>query len=103
MISDRTAPQWLPEIGDAYSAKYPEAMMPEAWLEENANGWREYVQGIKERYSPQQVVERLELVDQIRSMRSYRAKHLVAFHGAIIRLGSHGARRTSHSARRRQP
>ena len=27
VISDRTAPQWLPEISDAYTAKYAEAMM----------------------------------------------------------------------------
>ncbi len=26
-ISERTAPQWLPEIGDAYTAKYAEAMV----------------------------------------------------------------------------
>ena len=27
VISDRTAPQWLPEISDAYTAKYAEAMV----------------------------------------------------------------------------
>ena len=27
VISDRTAPQWLPEIGEAYRAKYAEAMV----------------------------------------------------------------------------
>ena len=55
---------YLNAIAHVIITKYPEAVMPEAWLEENANGWREYVQGIKERYSPQQVVERLKLVDR---------------------------------------
>jgi hypothetical protein len=27
VISDRTAPAWLPEIGEAYTAKYAEAML----------------------------------------------------------------------------
>ena len=55
---------YLNAIAHVIITKYPDAVMPEAWLEENANGWREYVKGIKERYSPQQVVERLKLVDR---------------------------------------
>ena len=27
VLSDRTAPQWLPETGEAYTAKYAEAMV----------------------------------------------------------------------------
>jgi anaerobic selenocysteine-containing dehydrogenase len=55
---------YLNAIAYLIITKYPEAMMSEEWLNENANGWREYVQGIKERYSPQQVVERLALLDR---------------------------------------
>ncbi len=44
--------------------KYPQAIMPESWLDENVNGWREYVEGVKARYSPQQVVKRLVRLDQ---------------------------------------
>ncbi len=44
--------------------KYPQACMPEKWLEDNTNGWRDYVQGVKEHYSPAQVVQRLKLLDR---------------------------------------
>ncbi len=45
-------------IAHVLLTRYPQALMPEKWLDENVNGWREYVTGVKERYSPQQVVER---------------------------------------------
>ncbi|MHC4441927.1 MAG: molybdopterin oxidoreductase family protein [Planctomycetota bacterium] len=44
--------------------KHPQACMPETWLEKNATGWKEYVEGIKVSYSPKQVVERLKLLDR---------------------------------------
>ncbi|MFQ5665962.1 MAG: molybdopterin oxidoreductase family protein [Candidatus Binatia bacterium] len=44
--------------------KYPDAVMPQDWLNANTSGWREYIKGVKERYAPQQVVERLKLVDR---------------------------------------
>jgi anaerobic selenocysteine-containing dehydrogenase len=44
--------------------KYPEAVMPDEWLDEYTTGWREYVKGVKERYSPKQVVENLKLLDR---------------------------------------
>jgi anaerobic selenocysteine-containing dehydrogenase len=44
--------------------KFPQACMPEEWLEKNVNGWREYVEGVKARYSPQQVVEHMKIFDQ---------------------------------------
>ncbi|MDA1086560.1 MAG: molybdopterin-dependent oxidoreductase [Verrucomicrobia bacterium] len=44
--------------------KYPDAVMPETWLDENSTGWREYVEGVKARYSPQQVIERNKLLDR---------------------------------------
>jgi len=44
--------------------KYPEAVMPEAWLEKNTNGWKAYVEGVKKDYSPKAVVERVRLLDR---------------------------------------
>ncbi len=55
---------YLNAIAHVIITKHPEAVMPADWLDENANGWKEYIQGIKERYSPQQVIERLKLVDR---------------------------------------
>ncbi len=43
--------------------KYPQAIMPEKWLDDNCVGWREYVKGVKERYSPAQVVERQQIFE----------------------------------------
>ncbi len=44
--------------------QYPDAIMPEEWLDKNTTGWREYVEGIKARYSPAQVIERNKLLDR---------------------------------------
>ncbi len=43
---------------------HPNACMPEKWLDENTVGWKEYVEGVKARYSPEQVIERLKLLDR---------------------------------------
>jgi anaerobic selenocysteine-containing dehydrogenase len=51
-------------IAHVLLTKYPEACMPEEWLDQNVNGWKEYVQGVKERYAPADVVERLKLLDR---------------------------------------
>ncbi len=55
---------YLNAIAHVILAKYPEAVMPEEWLDANTAGWREYVQAVKERYSPAQVVERLARIDR---------------------------------------
>jgi anaerobic selenocysteine-containing dehydrogenase len=44
--------------------KYPDACMPEAWLDKNTVGWRDYVAGVKARYEPQQVIDRLQILDR---------------------------------------
>jgi anaerobic selenocysteine-containing dehydrogenase len=44
--------------------RYPQAIMPETWLQKNTNGYRAYIEGVKARYSPQQVVERLQRLDR---------------------------------------
>ncbi len=54
----------LNAIAHVIVTKHPEAMMPEEWLDENTTGWREYIQMVKERYSPQQVVDRNRLLDR---------------------------------------
>ena len=55
---------YLNAIAYVILTQHPEAVMPESWLDANTSNWRAYVQGVKERYSPQQVVERLKLVDR---------------------------------------
>ncbi|MDP6778692.1 MAG: molybdopterin-dependent oxidoreductase [Candidatus Latescibacteria bacterium] len=55
---------YLNAIAHVILTRYPKAVMPEAWLDKNTNGWRDYVAGVKERYSPKQVVERLKLLDR---------------------------------------
>jgi len=51
-------------IAHVLLTKYPQACMDEKWLAANTNGWREYVEGVKARYSPEQVVERLKMLDR---------------------------------------
>jgi anaerobic selenocysteine-containing dehydrogenase len=53
-------------IAHVLLTKYPQACMPEKWLDENTNGWREYTQGVKERYSPDQVVKSMRILDNNR-------------------------------------
>ena len=55
---------YLNAIAHVILAKHPEAVMPEEWLERHTTGWREYVDAVRERYSPQQVVDRLRYVDE---------------------------------------
>jgi len=44
--------------------KHRDACQDEAWLDANTNGWRDYIKGVLERYSPQQVVENVKLLDR---------------------------------------
>lgn len=55
---------YLNAIAHVILTKYPKAVMPESWLKKNATGYREYIEGVKARYSPQQVVDRLKLLDK---------------------------------------
>jgi anaerobic selenocysteine-containing dehydrogenase len=55
---------YLNAIAHVIVTRYPEAMMPESWLDENTTGWREYVAGVTERYAPQQVIARNALLDR---------------------------------------
>lgn len=55
---------YLNAIAHVILTKHPEAVMPEEWLDKNCTGWKEYVEGIKARYSPKQVVENLKLIDR---------------------------------------
>jgi anaerobic selenocysteine-containing dehydrogenase len=57
---------YLNAIAHVILTKYPEACMDEAWLDKNTTGWREYVEGVKARYSPVQVIERNKLLDRHR-------------------------------------
>jgi anaerobic selenocysteine-containing dehydrogenase len=51
-------------IAHVLLTKYPRACMPEEWLEQNVNNWKQYGEGVRTRYSPEQVVERLNLLDR---------------------------------------
>ena len=44
--------------------KHREACMSEEWLEKHTNGWKDYVDGVKAKYAPKDVVERLKLLDR---------------------------------------
>ncbi len=55
---------YLNAIAYVILTEHPEAVMPEKWLDENTGGWREYVEGVKARYSPQQVVDRVRPIDR---------------------------------------
>ncbi len=55
---------YLNAIAHVLLNKYPQACMPEEWLEQNAHGWRDYVEGVKARYAPAQVIERLKILDK---------------------------------------
>jgi anaerobic selenocysteine-containing dehydrogenase len=57
---------YLNAIAYVILTKHPDAVMPEKWLDENTTGWREYVEGVKARYSPAQVIERNKLLDRHR-------------------------------------
>ena len=59
---------YLNAIAHVILEKYPQAVMPDEWLERNTTGWREYVEGVRTRYSPQQVVERMRYIDNGRVM-----------------------------------
>lgn len=55
---------YLNAIAHVIVTRYPEAVMPAEWLDKNTEGWREYVEGVKARYSPQQVVAELKPIDR---------------------------------------
>lgn len=55
---------YLNAIAYLIITKYPEAMMSAEWLDKNTTGWKDYVEGIKARYSPKQVIERNKLLDR---------------------------------------
>ncbi len=55
---------YLNAIAYVLLEKYPEAIMPDEWLDKHTSGWREYVEGIKARYSPKQVVESVKKIDR---------------------------------------
>ena len=54
---------YLNAIGHVLWNHHREACMSENWLNDNVNGWREFVDGL-ERYSPEAVCERLKLLDR---------------------------------------
>lgn len=51
-------------IAHVLLTKYPQACMPPEWLDKNVTGWKAYVDGVKERYAPADVIKRLQLLDR---------------------------------------
>ncbi len=51
-------------IAHVLLTKYPQACMPEEWLEKNTVGWKNYVEGVKARYAPADVIKRLDRLDR---------------------------------------
>ncbi len=54
---------YLNAIAHVLITKYPDACMPESWLEEHVNGWKQFKQGVLADYSPEQAVERVKAID----------------------------------------
>ncbi len=54
---------YLNAIAHVLLTKYPQACMSEEWLEKHCTGWKEYKEGVLTKYSPQQVVEKLDKID----------------------------------------
>ncbi len=54
---------YLNAIAHILLKRYPEACMPESWLDEHTNGWKKYRDGVLADYSPEQVVERVKAID----------------------------------------
>ncbi|MCA9250803.1 MAG: molybdopterin-dependent oxidoreductase [Phycisphaerales bacterium] len=55
---------YLNAIAHVLMKKYPEACMSDEWLEAHTSNWQAYKKGVLERYSPEQVVERLARLDK---------------------------------------
>ncbi len=54
---------YLNAIAHVLMKRYPQACMPESWLEKNTNNWKAYREGVLAQYSPEQTVERLRKID----------------------------------------
>lgn len=54
---------YLNAIAHILLKKHRSACMSDEWLDQHTSGWREYVQGVLDNYSPEQVIERLKRLD----------------------------------------
>ncbi|MFQ5490252.1 MAG: molybdopterin oxidoreductase family protein [Phycisphaerae bacterium] len=54
---------YLNAIAHVLMKRYPQACMSDEWMEAHTNGWKDYRDGVLQRYSPEQVVERLKRLD----------------------------------------
>jgi ferredoxin-nitrate reductase len=54
---------YLNAIAHVLLKQYPDACMPESWLEKNTNNWKSYRDGVLQKYSPEQTIERLRAID----------------------------------------
>ncbi len=54
---------YLNAIAHVLMKRYPDACMPESWLEKHTNNWKAYRDGVLQKYSPEQAVERMRAID----------------------------------------
>ncbi len=54
---------YLNAIAHVIMKKYPDACMPDSWLEKHTHNWKAYKEGVLQKYSPEQVVEKLSRID----------------------------------------
>jgi anaerobic selenocysteine-containing dehydrogenase len=54
---------YLNAIAHLLMKRYPQACMSEEWLEQHTTGWKEYKEGVLQKYSPVQVIERVRPID----------------------------------------
>ncbi len=54
---------YLNAIAHLLMKRYPQACMSEEWMEKHTSGWKEYKEGVLQRYSPEQVIEHLKPID----------------------------------------
>ncbi|MFQ5500937.1 MAG: molybdopterin oxidoreductase family protein [Phycisphaerae bacterium] len=55
---------YLNAIAHVIMKKYPQACMSEEWMEKHTHGWKAYKEGVLEKYSPEQVVERMAVIEK---------------------------------------
>ncbi|MCH7808081.1 MAG: molybdopterin-dependent oxidoreductase [Planctomycetes bacterium] len=97
---------YLNAIAHVLMKRYPQACISEEWLEKNTVDWKEYKEGVMQRYSPQQVVERLARIDQGRVTGETIGQdrggddHICAEFESLKSCLNHGGRRSLSNSRR---
>ncbi len=54
---------YLNAIAHLLMKRYPRACMSDDWMQQHTNGWKDFRDGVLQRYAPEQVIERLKPID----------------------------------------